>query len=148
MGKPKVFLDSSVIIAALLSSSGGSFYIITMMSDYFEFQINQYVLEEIQEIIKKKFGNLPNMQNLLFLWLGVTPITILENPTMKEVIRLSKFISKNDAPILASALFGSGYLLTLDNEFFRDKILELAKKKSLIIVKPKELIETLRNNTI
>ena len=29
MRKPKVFLDSSVIIAALLSSRGGSFYILT-----------------------------------------------------------------------------------------------------------------------
>jgi len=143
--KPKVFLDSSVIIAALLSSGGGSSYIFTVLRDYFEFQINDYVLSEVKEIIKTKFSDRPNIQTLLFLFMGVSPIMIIENPTKKEVIKLSKYISKNDAPILASALENSDYLLTLDNEFFGEKILELAKKKSLTIFKPKELIETLRH---
>ena len=142
--KPKVFLDSSVIIAGLLSSRGGSFYILTTLSQYFYFQINEYVLEEVREIIKTKFSDRQNMQTLLYLWLGVCPIVVSENPTEKKVKEISKFISINDAPILASALKHSDYLLTLDNEFFGEKILSLANKKSLQILKPKELIETLK----
>jgi len=148
MHRSVVFLDSSVIIAALLSGQGGSAYVLTQMREYLDFQINEYVLAEVQEIIKTKFSHLPNMSTQLFLWMGINPIVILENPAKKEVVKLSKLISKNDAPILASALSGSDYLLTLDNEFFGEKILELAKKKSLTILKPKELIEILKNNRV
>lgn len=148
MHRPVVFLDSSTIIAALLSGQGGSAYVLTQMREYFDFQINEYVLAEVQEIIKTKFSHLPNMPTQLFLWMGVNPIIVLENPKKKEIIKLSKFISKNDAPILASALANSEYLLTLDNEFFGEKIIELAKKKSLTILKPKELIETFNTNRV
>lgn len=144
MHKPIVFLDSSVMIAALLSGQGGSAFILNQLRWNFHFQINEYVLAEVQEIIKTKFSDRPNMSIQLFLWMGVNPIIVLENPTKKEVIKFSKYISKNDAPILASALNNSDYLLTLDNEFFGEKIMELAKKNSLTILKPKELIEISR----
>lgn len=141
MHKPIIFLDSSVIIAALLSGQGGSAYVLNHLRWNFYFQINEYILAEVQEIIKTKFSDRPNMSTQLFLWMGVNPITVLENPTKKEVTKFSKYISKKDAPILASALNNSDYLLTLDNEFFGEKIMELANKKSLKILKPKELIE-------
>ena len=148
MHKPVVFLDSSVLIAALLSGQGGSAYVLTQLRENFDFQINEYVLAEVQEILKTKFSHLPSMSIQLFLWMGVNPIIILENPAKKEVIKLAKYISKNDAPILASALLGSDYLLTLDNEFFGEKIIELANNKSLSILKPKELIEAVKTNKI
>mgnify|MGYP001608784086 FL=1 len=148
MHKPVVFLDSSVLIAALLSGQGGSAYVLTQLREKFDFQINEFVLAEVQEILKTKFSHLPSMSIQLFLWMGVNPIIILENPAKKEVIKLAKYISKNDAPILASALLGSDYLLTLDNEFFGEKIIELANNKSLSILKPKELIEAVKTNKI
>ena len=55
MLKNRVFVDSSILIAALLSSRGGSFYILTQLKDEFQFQINDYTLEEIA---KYKIKNL------------------------------------------------------------------------------------------
>jgi predicted nucleic acid-binding protein len=115
MHKPIVFLDSSVIIAALLSGQGGSAFVITQLRWNFKFQINEYVLKEVQEIIKTKFSDRPNMSTQLFLWMGINPIVVIENPTKKEVVKFSKYISQNDAPILSSALNNSDYLLNLGN---------------------------------
>jgi hypothetical protein len=77
--------------------------------------------------------------------LGIAKMIILPNPDKYEVQAAAKFISVIDAPILASSLTHSDYLITLDNEFLSDKILEFAGKQSLIILKPKEFIEKFRN---
>lgn len=102
----------------------------------------------MQEIGKKKFSSRVHFINHFLFWVGANPIKVIENLPKKEVLKLARFISANDAPILASALNYSDYLLTLDNEFFNENITALAEKESLIIVKPEELIETLRNNLL
>ncbi|OGE74063.1 MAG: hypothetical protein A3I07_01275 [Candidatus Doudnabacteria bacterium RIFCSPLOWO2_02_FULL_42_9] len=145
MAKPVIFLDSSVIISSLLSTTGGSFYIINTLKDDFELQTNEYGLSEIQKTLKNKFADQPNLQNQLFLILGMAQITILPNPAKKEEKQAEKYISKIDAPILASALKHSDFLITLDNEFFNSGIINLAKEKALAIMKPKEFIEEFRN---
>jgi len=144
MPKANIFLDSSVIITALLSATGGSFYIIEHHKNDFAFQINKYSLDEIQDILGTKFAKQPELKTKLFLLLGIAQIKILENPSKKQVLEMAKYISENDAPILASALKHSDYLLTLDNEFLKPDTVEMAKKKSLTILKPKEFIETHR----
>lgn len=68
---------------------------------------------------------------------------MVSNPATREVRATEDIISKKDAPILASALAHSDYLLTLDNEFFKDAIVDVAEKKKLIIVKPGDLIRKL-----
>ena len=55
MAKPKVFLDSSVIITALLSTQGGSFYIIEYYKINFTFQINKYSLGRLKISWKLNF---------------------------------------------------------------------------------------------
>jgi len=144
MPKANVFLDSSVIIAALLSATGGSFYIIEHCKNDFAFQINQYSLDEIQDILGSKFAGQPELKTQLFLLLGIARVKILPNPSKKQVLEMTKYISENDTPILASALKHSDYLITLDNEFLKPDIVEMAKKKSLTILKPKEFVETHR----
>ena len=144
MPKTKVFLDSSVIITALLSTSGGSFYILNRLHDDFIFQINEYALAEIHEVIRKKFDGDAQMQTQLFLLLGTAQVQILANPGARLVNMAARRISQNDAPILAAALQHSDYLLTLDNEFLQPSVVEMARKKSLIILKTKDFIEMLR----
>ena len=139
--KPAVFLDSSVIIASLLSATGGSFYIINTLKDNFDLAINEYGLSEIQNVSKSKFAHQPNLQIQLFLTLGMAKIAVLPNPTKREKNLAAKYISAIDAPILASALKHSDYLITLDNEFLKQEIIDLAKKSGLIILKPKDFIE-------
>ncbi len=144
MAKPEVFLDSSVIIASLLSTTGGSFYIINTWKDSFELQTNEYGLSEIQKTLKNKFADQPSLQSQLFLILGTSKISILPSPSKKEENQAAKYISQIDAPILASALKHSDYLITLDNEFFKADIISLATKSSLTILKPKGFIESFR----
>ena len=144
MAKPKVFVDSSCIIASLLSSKGGSFYILNTLTDEFEFQTNDYGLREIQEVFKSKFFHHPGLQTKLFLLLGSARVNILPNPSRRDKTRFSKYISANDAPILASAIKYCDYLLTLDNEFFSKGIIKLAESKGLTILKPKEFIQEQR----
>ena len=145
MPKPSVFLDSSVIIAALLSTRGGSFYILDELKENFVFQTSEYGLREIQAVLKNKFIGEPGLLGQLFLLLGSAGVTILPTPSKRERRRFAKHISLNDAPILASAVEHSDYLLTLDNEFFKSEIVEMAKNRVLKILKPKEFIEIFRS---
>src|SRR3989344_4976095 len=144
MAKPKVFVDSSVIIASLISSKGGSFHILNGWKEDFEFQTNEYGLREIERILKSKCAGKPHFQSQLFLLFGTAAIVILPNPTKKERNRCAQYISVIDAPILSSAIQHSDYLLTLDNEFLKSDIVVLAEKNSLAICKPKEFIERFR----
>ena len=146
MVKPKVFLDSSVLIAAILSPTGGSAYILSNFHSLVSFQINEYVFREVERILKSKFSSRLSLHNSFFLLLGVAGIEVVPNPSKQQVLKAFKWISQNDAPILASALLSSDYLLTLDNEFFGNKVMKLAqqKRRMLLIVKPREFIEKIR----
>lgn len=147
MDKPRVFLDSSVLIAALLSPIGGSSYILGNFHSLIFFQTNEYVLEEVERILRSKFFRQPHLRTDLFLLLGVAGIAIIPNPPKNQVVAAQKWISRNDAPILASALSSSDYLLTLDNEFFKSEIRNFVDReyKTFMVVKPKEFIEKMRD---
>ena len=139
--KPKVFLDASVLIAAVLSSSGGSFHILQKFKEDFEFQINSYVFEEVENVLAKKFPGREDFRNKLFLLLGLTPVRILPDAPRESVTPLTALINPEDAPILASALAHSSYLLTLDKDFFSKSVTTLSNTRGLFILKPKEFIE-------
>lgn len=146
MAKPAVFLDTSVFIAALLSQSGGSFYILSTLADTADFQTNEYVHTEIENVLQEKFPNRHDLRTQLFLLLGIATVVVLPNRPKKEIKSLKGTISDKDSPILASALKQSEYLITLDNEFFNQNIVKLATKHSLQILKPKNFIEAFRTN--
>lgn len=148
MVQNNVFLDSSVLIAALLSSQGGSFYILNQLKHDYQFQINDYVLREILEVLDKKLSSHKELKNHFFLLLGLAKIQILANPPESLVKKIYKFISKEDAPILASAILRSNYLITLDKEFLKDNIRNFANENSVIIVTPKEFLETYRKKNL
>lgn len=147
MDKPRVFLDSSVLIAAILSPIGGSAYILSNFHSLVSFQINEYVFEEIERVLRSKFFRQQHLHTDLFLLLGVAGVEIMPNPSKQQVIEAQKWISRNDAPILASILLSSDYLLTLDNEFFKKEIGDLVAcgPRSFIVIKPKEFIEKMRD---
>lgn len=142
MSKNKVFLDTSILITALLSSRGGSFYILTQFRDRFYFQINNYVLEEVMEVLKKKFLSREELKSNLFLLLGLAKVKVLSNPTKSSLGSLDKIINQKDAPILCSALQDSDYLLTLDKDFLNKKIQDFAKENNLLIFTPRQFIES------
>ena len=144
MAGNRVFLDSSILITAILSSQGGSFYILTQLKDKFYFQINNYVLEEVFEVLDKKFYSQKELKNYLFLLLGLAKVEILPNSSQSSLKRLFKVINREDAPILASVFLNSNYLLTLDKDFLNEKVRDLARKNNVLIFTPKEFISFLQ----
>lgn len=141
MANKRVFVDSSVLISALLSEKGGSFYILTQLYDKVDLMVNRYTIDEVLDVLLRK-------QILLrtrFLEiLASSSVIVLDNPTKVEVEKLSGIIEKEDAPILASALFACDFLVTLDNDFLDQQVTEHVNLYNLSIVKPKELIEIFR----
>lgn len=144
MEKDKVFLDSSVLIAALLSSQGGSFYILDQLFNIYEFQINEYVLEETMRVLATKFRTKPELKTALFLMIGLARVQILSNTSLKQIKNLEKVLNAEDAPILASAWEHSSYLISLDEDFFARKVVEFIQNKNLLILKPREFIALLK----
>ncbi len=143
MVKNRTFLDTSIIITALFSSRGGSFYILSQLKNKFHFQINNYVLEETLEVILKKFPLKKELKNNLFFLIGFSKIEILSNPPKELLNSLNKIINQKDAPILASALENSDYLLTLDKDFLNNEVKNFAKQNKLLIFTPRQFIESL-----
>ena len=138
--KSRVFLDSSVLIAATLSLQGGSFYILTQLARACEFKINDYVLQETTRVLATKFRSQPTVKTNFFLLIGVAAVLVLPNPPPKQVRVLTEILNPADAPILASALLSSSYLITLDNDFLTQDVVAFAQKRSLTILKPSEFI--------
>ena len=137
-----------MLIAAILSPIGGSSHILRNFHSFIFFQTNEYVLEEVERILRSKFFGQSHLRTDLFLLLGVARIEIMPNPPKNQVVAAQKWISRNDAPILASALSSSDYLLTLDNEFFKSDIGTFIEQeyRGFAVVKPKEFIEKIRDS--
>ena len=133
-GLPKVFLDTSVLVSALNSTSGASFHILS--SPKYIFFISEFVLAEARNVIARKFSNKIS-ENMLFSFIGATPITILPLPKKSELKKFMKLVEEKDTPILASSLKYCDILLTLDKGILEAN----GKIKNLEIATPGELIK-------
>lgn len=146
MPNQKTFVDSSVFIAALLSNRGGSFFILNNLRNYYHSVTNEYVMDEVLEAVDVKFSGRRELKSSLYLLVGLSDIEIVSNPSKSILKKISNMINKEDAPILASAILeGCGYLLTLDNDFFENKLIDFANLSDLKIMKPKNFIELHRS---
>jgi predicted nucleic acid-binding protein len=143
MRKKRVFVDSSVIIAAMFSPTGGSSLILADQRGLFAFETNEYAITEMKEAFLKKFKD-ESLEGKMFTLIGLSNIRILANPNPGMVSRINKYVPDNDATILASAMIHSDYLLTLDNGFFKDLVIKFSQKHGVTILKPKDLIESLK----
>lgn len=144
MTKNKVFLDTSVLIAALHSSRGGSLYILSQLKNEFKFQINEYVLEEVFEVLNRKFPNRDDLKTTFFILFGLAKVKILSNPKPLSLKPFFNLINEEDIPILASAILESDYLLTLDGDFLEEKVKDFARRQDTLILTPREFIQRIR----
>lgn len=144
MGKDNVFFDSSVIIAAMLSPRGGSFYVISRLHARYSFTVNEYVLDEIQTVVKEKFAYNPVLTKSLFRILSLGQFEVRGDPHETLMQEARTVIHPEDTPILAGAVVPQGILLTLDNHFFSDDVLSFSKSKGLSILKPGDFIKLSR----
>jgi predicted nucleic acid-binding protein len=142
MQNKRVFVDSSVLIAACLSSSGASYFcIISAPAKKFKLLINEFVLEETSDVIKRKY---PELINKFFGLLSIGNFSILKNPEKRDLKEVKNIIEEKDAPILTSAMKHADYLLTLDKEFLKEKIVNFIEKYNLVILLPGEFIRLIK----
>lgn len=115
--KPKIFLDSSVLIAAFLSPSGGSFRLLEACHNQaLECITNLYVFKEIHEVVKCKYPTKVSDLNGFVVW---SKIAIMPDPKEKTSKKFSKLIVDKDIPILAGAYANKAhFLITLDKKDF------------------------------
>jgi|SRR3989338_5546480 len=140
----KVFLDSSVILSAVFSQKGASYFILHEAMEV-DLQMSEYVFREIHKTIKNKFeASQETLLNQVFVMLSEAQVSFVPNPGRSDFLNLEEYISKKDLPILSTALLHSDYLLTLDNEFFSDEIIEMAFHKKLTILKPGAFLRKFR----
>lgn len=143
-----VFLDTSIIIAALLSHTGGSARVISESQATHRLAINDHVLDELVDVLPRKFGDRPGLEIELYVLLSLNNIEIFQTASMKSFRRLYEVINKGDAPILASALENSArFLISLDKDFLNDKTKRYAAIQDLIICTPGDFInKTLKSH--
>lgn len=116
--RPKVFLDSSVILAGMFRSEGGSGALIYAIElRLVDAYVSELVIAEVsRNLIRKGSSHASTKFNRL---LDVGQITVVPDPTLKQVIRAEQLINVKDAPILAAALtVPIDILVTLDTKDF------------------------------
>lgn len=142
---PRVFLDTSVLIAALFSSKGASAEILELArAEQIQVFISQYVVDETRKTLRLKGTQLlPVFDRIL----ETKTFNLLSKPPKKQ-INLAKFIIKDlkDAPILALAMHKKvNYLVTLDRKDFIDDP-QVAKKSKLKILTPGAFVKLFRKS--
>lgn len=136
---PKIFLDSSIIVAAVLSSRGGSFHLFQEAKlKKIEIYISDFVFTEVVRVLQKKY---PANLSLFYKLISDVPINFIKDPSQKSVAALFKFINPDDAPILASALKSrANFLITLDRKHFLTKTIE-QEHLPIIMLIPQEFLQ-------
>lgn len=109
----------------------------------FRFVINEYVLAEVQDVLRRKFSRRPRLRSDFFLLLGLTDIETLPSPPPESLEMFRGVIDLEDAPILASAVETCEYLATLDHDFLDEDVRCMAEQRGLVICAPSELLTRL-----
>ena len=140
---PRIFLDTSVLIAALFSSKGASAEILKLArAEKVQVFISQYVIDEIHKTLQLKGAQLHPVFDRI---LETKTFNLLPKPPKKQ-INLAKFIIKDlkDVPILALAMHKKvDYLITLDRKDFIDNP-QVSKKSKLKILTPGAFVKLFR----
>jgi putative PIN family toxin of toxin-antitoxin system len=139
--RPKVFLDTSALIAGVASSRGAARAVLQLAEiGLIEVIVSRQVIVEADRNIEEK---LPEMLNNYREFIELLAPVLIDDPCQKDVERFSKMINYDDAPILASAVSsGADFLITWDRKHFIDKNLNI--HSNLKIVTPGEFLKYFR----
>lgn len=131
---PKVFLDSSVLIAAAISPTGSARdLIISSINNKFKIVVSDVVLEETARNLANKAPKaLPALQ--LFLE-ALNPDVV--SPTKTSILKVSKVVELKDAPIVAGAITVKvDYLVTFDRKHLLKQKQEIEENFKIKVVIP------------
>ncbi len=134
---PKVFIDSSVLIAAAISSKGSARnLIINSLNNKFKIVISDLVLEETARNLSNKAPKaLPALQ--LFLE-TLNPEVVSPNKSL--VMEASEVVELKDAPIVAGAVAAKAdYLVSFDRKHLLQQKQEIKANFKIKVVTPDEL---------
>jgi len=139
--KPKVFLDTSALIAGVASSRGAARAVLQLAeSGLIEVIVSRQVIVEADRNIEEK---LPEMLNEYREFIELLAPVLIDDPRQKDVERFLKVINYDDAPILASAVSsGADFLITWDRKHFIGKNIRI--HSNLKIVTPGEFLKYFR----
>lgn len=134
---PKVFIDSSVLIAAAISPKGSARdLIINSLNNKFKIIISDLVLEETARNLSNKAPKaLPALQ--LFLE-TLNPEVVSPNKSL--VMKASEVVELKDAPIVAGAVTAKAdYLVSFDKKHLLQQKQKIEAKFKIKVVIPDEL---------
>jgi predicted nucleic acid-binding protein len=117
---PKIFLDTSVIIASVMSPTGGARLLFHLsQAGVIHMIVGKGVLMETEEVVHRKA---PSLMGLLAQLLEETNIEISSNPTVRQQKRAQSLLGYlPDANVLAQALAANpDWFVSHDREHFLD----------------------------
>jgi len=115
--RPKVFLDSSALIAGIASSKGAAREILRLAEiGLIEIIVSRQVVVETDRNITAK---LPECLNDFRNYLETLAPMLVADPSQRAILRFSSLIQRHDAPILAAAVAAQAdYLVSWDQKHF------------------------------
>lgn len=115
--RPKVFLDSSALIAGIASSKGAGREILRLAEiGLIEIMVSRQVVVEADRNITSK---LPECIDDFRNYLETLAPVLVTDPSQRDILRFSSLIQPHDAPILAAAVAAQAdYLVTWDQKHF------------------------------
>lgn len=116
--RPKVFLDSSALIAGIASSKGAAREILRLAEiGLIEIIVSRQVVVEVDRNITAK---LPECLDDFRNYLETLAPVLVADPSQRDILRFSALIQPHDAPILAAAVAAQAdYLVTWDQKHFK-----------------------------
>jgi len=139
--RPKVFLDTSALIAGIASSRGAARAVLQLAEiGLIEVIVSRQVIVEADRNIEEK---LPEMLNEYRKFIEILAPVLVDDPQQKDVKRFLTVINPDDAPILASAVISDAdFLITWDRKHFIGKNIHI--HSNLKIVTPGEFLKYFR----
>ena len=129
--RPKVFLDTSALIAGIASSGGAARAVLQLAEiGLIEVIVSRQVIVEADRNIEEK---LPKMLDDYREFMELLSPVLIDDPRQKEVERFLKVINYDDAPILASAVgSGADFLITWDRKHFIGKNIHIQSNLKIV----------------
>lgn len=139
--RPKVFLDTSALIAGIVSSKGAARAVLQLAEiGLIELIVSRQVIVEADRNIEEK---LPEMLSEYREFIKLLEPVLVDDPCGKDVAKYLTVINPDDAPILASAVIsGADFLITWDRKHFIGKNIRI--HSNLKIVTPGEFLKHFR----
>lgn len=140
---PRVFVDSSVVIAASISGAGRARDLLrAAIRGDLEVWLSEYVLQETQRNLAKKAPTALLAFGDLVQALGLVQSHYLVAPTGRAVRRAARIVDAKDAPIVAAAAAcKADYLATYDRRHLLVKKEEIQRNFAITVVTPDEALE-------